>query len=189
MALSVLARRRVLAVDMTRALRAVVVTDSDETIPGSTFEAFFGDHADRLFGALCLLTRNRSEAEEVAQDAFLAVWERWDRVEHMDDPAGYLYRVAMNTARKRFRRAALAARVRVTPRGGDDSIDAADDRTTVGAALRALTPRQRLAIVLTDLLDLTADDAGSVMGVRPSTVRALAAQGRAAMRTTIGDTT
>jgi len=157
-------------------------------VTAAGFETFFAEHADGLFGALCLVTRNRAEAEEVAQDAFLVVWERWDRVARMDEPAGYLYRVAMNTARKRFRRATIAARLRVTRRDAADPIDAADDRTTVGAALRALTPRQRLAVVLTELLDLSSRDAGAVMGVRESTVRALAAQGRAAMRSTIGGT-
>ena len=38
------------------------------------------------------------------QDAFLSVWERWDRVGEMDDPLGYLYRTAMNLFRKRYRR-------------------------------------------------------------------------------------
>jgi hypothetical protein len=41
-----------------------------------------------LFGALCLITRDRYEAEDVMQEAFLKVWERWDRVGVMDDPTG-----------------------------------------------------------------------------------------------------
>jgi RNA polymerase sigma factor (sigma-70 family) len=173
---------------MTRALRVVAPAESEVAVSAAGFDAFFAEHADGLFGALCLVTRNRAEAEEVAQDAFLAVWERWDRVARMDEPAGYLYRVAMNTARKRFRRATIAARLRVARRDEADPIDAVDDRTTVGAALRALTPRQRLAVVLTELLDLSSRDAAAVMRVRESTVRALAAQGRAAMRSTIGGT-
>ena len=44
------------------------------------------------------------------QDAFLTVWERWDRVGGMDDPVGYLYRTAMNLFRKRYRRAMLSVR-------------------------------------------------------------------------------
>ena len=44
------------------------------------------------------------------QDAFLALWERWDRVGAMEDPTGYLYRTSMNVFRKRGRRAALVAR-------------------------------------------------------------------------------
>src|SRR5438874_8789087 len=44
------------------------------------FESFFLAHHLRLFRALWLMTRNRHEAEEIMQDAFLRVWERWERV-------------------------------------------------------------------------------------------------------------
>ena len=43
------------------------------------FDLFFERERARLFQSLCLVTRNRFEAEELAQDAFLAVYERWDR--------------------------------------------------------------------------------------------------------------
>ena len=42
-----------------------------------TFDEFFEDHRNRLFGVMCLVTGNRSEAEEITQEAFLKVWERW----------------------------------------------------------------------------------------------------------------
>ena len=50
--------------------------------PGAvaSFEEFFEVERDRVFGMLELMTGDRSEAEEIAQDAFVAVWERWDRV-------------------------------------------------------------------------------------------------------------
>lgn len=40
------------------------------------------------------------------QDAFVRVWERWDRVQQMDDRVGYVYRIAMNGFRTAYRRAA-----------------------------------------------------------------------------------
>lgn len=53
------------------------------------FEAFFDREKERLFQALCLVIRNRFEADELAQDAFLSVYERWDRVAKMDEPATF----------------------------------------------------------------------------------------------------
>jgi RNA polymerase sigma-70 factor (ECF subfamily) len=173
---------------MTRGLRTAKA-EEDTTADASGFEAFFALHADRLFGSLCLILRNRAEAEEVAQEAFLIAWERWPRVATLDDPVGYLFRTGMNLARKRIRRGSIASRLLVGRAAAPDAIDVSDDRTTVDAALSALTPRQRLAIVLTELLDLPARDAASVMGVKASTVRALATQGRAVMRARIGETT
>src|SRR5207249_2647958 len=76
----------------------------------ANFEAFFEAEHLRMFRALWLLTRSRHEAEELMQDAFLKVWERWDRVSGLSDPEGYLYRTAMNLFRSRLRRAAVALR-------------------------------------------------------------------------------
>ena len=48
--------------------------------PTVQFEAFFEAEKDQLYLALCLVTRNRHEAEDLTQDAFLRVLERWNRV-------------------------------------------------------------------------------------------------------------
>ena len=45
-----------------------------------SFEAFFDAEARALFRRLCAVTGNSAEAEEIMQDAFLALWERWDRI-------------------------------------------------------------------------------------------------------------
>jgi hypothetical protein len=70
---------------MTRMREAVEVGTG--VIPSANaapdFEAFFLDHYEDMFGALWLVTRSRDEAQEIAQDAFLKVWERWDRVREM----------------------------------------------------------------------------------------------------------
>ena len=34
------------------------------------------------------MTGNRHDAEELMQDAFLRLWERWDRIEAIEDPTG-----------------------------------------------------------------------------------------------------
>ena len=44
------------------------------------------------------------------QEAFVRIWERWDKVGRLEEPTGYLYRAAMNIVRSRYRRASLALR-------------------------------------------------------------------------------
>ena len=87
---------------------------SDESLvthgSATSFEEFFDAERARLFGALSVMTGNRHEAEEIMQDAFLRLWERWERVSAMDEPVGFLYRTAMNLYRKRLRRGAVAVR-------------------------------------------------------------------------------
>ena len=83
----------------------------------TAFEDLVEAESTRLYGALCLIARDRFEAEDVMQEAFLKVWELWDRVRVMEDPTGYLYRTALNLYRKRLRRASLAVRraIRLAP--------------------------------------------------------------------------
>lgn len=139
------------------------------------------------FHALVLITGDRHEAEEIAQDSFLVLWERWGRVAAMENPAGYLYRTAMNVFRRRRRRAALAVRRAVGLVHAEDAFAAADARQVVGRALRGLSRRQRAALVLTDLLGFSSEEAGQALGIKPVTVRVLASQGRAAMKQSLGE--
>jgi DNA-directed RNA polymerase specialized sigma24 family protein len=62
-----------------------------------------------------------------------------------------------------------------------------DDRDAIVRALGRLTPAQRAALVLMDLVGFTSEEAGRALGVRPSTVRVLAARGRSMFRQRIGD--
>jgi RNA polymerase sigma-70 factor, ECF subfamily len=117
------------------------------------------------------------------------VWERWERVRILDDPTGYLYRTAMNQYRKRLRRATVAIRHAVGLRPSRDQLAEVESRDTVLRALASLSPRQRMGLVLTDLLDYSSEDAGQLMGVTATTVRVLASQGRAALRRSMGGDT
>ena len=51
-----------------------------------SFEDFYEATYRRLYTALCLVTGNRHEAEDIMQETFLRVFERWDRVSGVDDP-------------------------------------------------------------------------------------------------------
>ena len=148
----------------------------------AAFEEFFRGQTQSLYAHLCLITGNRAEAEELAQDAFLKVWERWDRVAVMEEPVGYLYRTAMNLFRKRYRRAMLAIRKTVSEDLRRDEFAVVEDRSIVASAMVELTPRQRAALVLTELLGFSSEEAGRMLGVTAGTVRALASHGRAAMK-------
>lgn len=155
---------------------------TDRAMGPPVFEDFFQAQRDRLFRTLCLITGSRDEAEDLAQEAFVRVLERWDSVREIEDPAGYLHRTAMNAFRSRLRRAATAARRAVGFGPPDDVYRHVDDRVVALDALARLSRRQRAALVLTDLMGYTAEEAGSILGVRGSTVRALHFQARSALR-------
>ena len=152
-----------------------------------SFEDFFHDEHARLFRALCMVTGSRVEAEEIMQDTFLRLWERWDRVARLEDPRGYLYRSAMNVFRSRYRSAMRAFRRLVPAAPRDDAFAAIEDRDVVVRALRTLIPQQRAAVVLTALLGYSSEEAGEMLGLRASTVRALSTRAREAMRRSVGE--
>ena len=174
---------------MDEPLRLVAGSSGEETRAASeplSFELFFESEARTLFRRLCAVTGNAAEAEEIMQDAFLALWERWDRVARMDDPTGYLYRTAMNVFRKRARRAVLAVRRAIAPAPDPAPFSQIDEQQDLVMALAGLTPRQRAALVLTDVLDYSSEEAGRALGIRPGTVRGLASRARDALRSEMG---
>jgi len=150
------------------------------------FEVFFDREKARLFRALCLVTRNRFEAEELTQDAFLSVYERWDRVGAMDDPSGYLYRTAMNAFRSWRRRSALAAKRTIGLMRADDAIAMIDEQDAVVRSLQPLSARQRAAVVLIDLLGYSSEEAGRMLGIRASTVRTYAERAHRDLKARMG---
>jgi len=128
------------------------------------FDTFFEEEHERLFKALYFVTGNRHDAEELMQDAF----------------------VSLNGLRMRRRRAAMAVRKVVPiPERRDAFLDA-EMRADVRQLLLEVSPRQRAALLLVDLLGYPSEQAARILRVRPSTVRALASKGRKALRATEG---
>jgi len=166
--------------------------EGDVAYPSATvelppdFALFFAEEHDALFKALYFVTGNESDAAELMQEAFLTLWERWDRIDRIQDPTAYLFRVALNGFRMRARAARRAARRVVPVAESYDPFDEVDLREDVRLMLRSLAPRQRAALVLLDLYGYGSEEAAAIMRIRPSTVRALATQGRAVLRTAGG---
>jgi len=146
-----------------------------------SFEEFFERHRRDVFAALVLVTRDRHEAEEVAQEAFVRIWQRWDRVDTIEDLTAYAFATAMNVWRSRLRRAEVALRrvIHTIPSDEMANIDAED---SVVRALGHLTPRQRAVVILTDLLGWTSEEAGRALRIRASTVRVLSSRAHERLR-------
>lgn len=170
---------------------AVVGSPAERVGPGqahvkaeavSSFEEFFDAERIRLFKALFAITGSRQEAEDISQEAFLRLWERWEDVATMDEPAGYLHRTAINVFRDRRRRFVLGMKraTRLSP--APDEYEAIEARSVAAAILGTLTPRQRTAVVLTEGLGYSAEEAGAILGIKGSTVRALLFQARTSLR-------
>jgi RNA polymerase sigma-70 factor, ECF subfamily len=169
-----------------RAEREVVPFPIERVDAWARFDTFVEEEHERVYKALYFVTGSREDAEDLAQEAFMKLWERWDSINEIEDPTGYLFRVALNGFRMRRRRAAMAIRRHAPlPEARDEFVEA-EMRADVRRLLLGLTPRQRAALLLVDLLGYPSEQAASILGVRASTVRALASQGRRALRATEG---
>ena len=149
----------------------------------SGFEELTCRHYNEVARVAFLLTGDRQEALDVAQETFARAYERWGSVSTMDNQVGWLIRVATNLSLSHRRRIRRTVRQFPTPRAVDDS----PSDPSLGRALSELTPAQRAALVLRFYLDLSIAETAEVLGNRPGTIRALTAQGTARLRSRLGD--
>jgi RNA polymerase sigma factor (sigma-70 family) len=151
-----------------------------------SFEDFFITEHERLFKALYMLTGNREEADDLAQEALLHAYERWDRVGAMDSPAGYVYRTALNMHRNRLRGLLVRARRVFAAVPEEDLSVALSASHDVRIAVAQLPRGQREALVLVDWLGLGSEEAGQVLGIEASSIRVRLHRAHATLRELLG---
>jgi len=146
------------------------------------------DALERLYAATCprlvsLLTAvggNRADAEEVAQEAFVSLVERWSTVRDYDDPEGWVRHVAVRRLISRKRRQAVA-RLGLDRLAGRTQVAApgpTGERVDVARALGTLPVAQRAVVVLHHGLDLPVEEVGRTLGVPTGTVKSRLARAR-----------
>jgi RNA polymerase sigma factor (sigma-70 family) len=163
------------------------VSPVPEVAEAAAFEEFFLAEHERLFQALYLLTGDVQEADDLAQEALLRAYERWDRVGSMDSPAGYVYRTAMNLHRSRLRALVVRAHRVFAAVPADDLSGTVATSHDVQRALAQLPRGQQEALILIEWLGLASEEAGRVLGIDASSVRGRLHRGRASLRELLGE--
>jgi RNA polymerase sigma-70 factor (sigma-E family) len=135
-----------------------------------------------------LLTRDLGLAEEIVQDCFVALHQRWRRLRDPEAGTAYLRRCVVNGSRSALRRRGVAERFALRtgerePAPSAESLAlAAGTHADVLAAVRTLPARQREALVLRYYLDLSEMQTAEVMGVSTGAVKSHTARALAALR-------
>jgi len=135
-------------------------------VTATTFEDLYAlEYRPMVRLAFVLLGRD-GPAEEVVQDGFARVFERWGSLQ---TPGAYLRTCVVNGSRDVLRRQRMALWKRPDP-GPLFAELGADDLTD---ALAALPPRRRAAVVLRYYGDLSEAEIAATLGVRPGTVKSM----------------
>ncbi len=176
--------------DVTASLAAVEVTlDADTAL-----EQLYAAHWRRLVRLAVLLLRDQGAAEEVVQDAFVAMHARWRSLRDPDKALAYLRQTVVNRSRSALRHRGVVERyvARQSPATAladpaDTPALAGDRRTAVLDALRALPTRQREVLALRHYLELSEAEIADTLGISRGSVKAHASRGSATLRELLAD--
>jgi RNA polymerase sigma-70 factor (sigma-E family) len=151
-------------------------------------EQLYAAHWARLVRLSVLLVRDTGTAEEVVQDAFVAVHARWGKLREPEKALAYLRQAVVNRSRSALRHRAVVLRhaereADPSPApGADEASLAVERRGAVLDAMRALPPRQREVLALRYYLELSEAEIADTLGIARGSVKAHASRGSAALR-------
>jgi RNA polymerase sigma-70 factor (sigma-E family) len=160
--------------------------DADEAVV-----QLYTAHYRSLVRLASLLVRHSGEAEEIVQDAFVAMHGKWRRLREPERAAGYLRTTVVNKARSAQRRHVVADKH--APRSLPDVASAeqqamaGETRSSVVAALNRLPQRQREVLVLRYYLDLSEADIATTLGISRGSVKSHTSRAMSAIRSTLED--
>jgi RNA polymerase sigma-70 factor, ECF subfamily len=138
-----------------------------------TLEALYRAEAQRLWRSLVGYTGSRDIADEAVAEAFARALHQPGSIR---DPRAWIWRVA-------FRIAAAELRRRPTPEGPELAVaEPSADGADLVAALRRLSDRQRLALVMHDYADRPASEISAILGCSTATVYVHLSRGRRRLR-------
>jgi RNA polymerase sigma-70 factor (sigma-E family) len=151
--------------------------------PGREVTALYEAHALSLIRLAYVMLGDRPAAEDVVQEAFLVLYQRWSTLRDTASAPGYLRTSVLNGCRM-----VLRSSGRITRIASELPWESAEATALVGEeyrhllrGIRALPPRQREALVLRYYLDLSEEETARSMGVRRGTVKSATSRALAAL--------
>jgi RNA polymerase sigma-70 factor (sigma-E family) len=146
-------------------------------------------HYRALVRLAAMLVRDTPTAEEVVQDAFVAMHGGWQRLRETEKALAYLRQAVVNKSRSVLRhRQVVEKNLQTAPPDMPSAEHGAFvllERSAVVAALRDLPDRQREAIVLRYYADLSEAEIAAAMGISRGAVKSHTARGMSALRTAL----
>ncbi|MEU8182520.1 SigE family RNA polymerase sigma factor [Micromonospora sp. NPDC049044] len=156
--------------------------------PELVFDDFYHAHFRGLVVQLTAYTGDLGQAQDLVQEAFCRAYARWDRIAGYEDPLAWVRKVAWNLGHNRWRRLRTAQSWLLRQREAHVA-GPSPDRVALDVALATLPPKQRRAVVLHYLADLSVAEIAAEEQVAEGTVKSWLHRGRTALATQLRDTT
>lgn len=164
--------------------------DADEAL-----ELLYAAHWRRLVRLAVLLVRDQGTAEEVVQDAFVAVHSRWRSLREPENAVAYLRQSVVNKSRSVLRHRGVVsryveretARAATTAPPADDGVLDHERRERILTALTELPRRQREVLALRYYEELSEAEIAAALGISRGAVKSHASRGAAALRQALAD--
>jgi RNA polymerase sigma-70 factor (sigma-E family) len=156
-------------------------------------ELLYSEHYRALVRLAAFLVRDTATAEEVVQDSFVAMHGAWHRLRDTDMALAYLRQSVVNRSRSVLRHRTVVNRSTLAPPPDMPSAEHGAilqmERSSIVAALRELTGRQREALVLRYYGDLSEAEIAAVMGISRGAVKSHTARALVALRAVLQGST
>ena len=153
-----------------------------------TFDSFYQREYRSVVGLAYVLSGSRYQAEELAQEAFIAAHRKWETVGRYEKPGGWVRRVVANMSvslyRRTVREAAAIGRLKLLRHDPLPALDAEDDE--FWKAVRSLPKRQAQVLALRYLEDRSVTEIAEILGCAEATVRVHDHKGRQALAKRLG---
>jgi len=175
--------------------RGAAVTVRDPAAANAFLETLFSKHHSEIYAYLVRMVRDPELAADLTQDAFIKAYRAQDSLEKPENARAWLYQIAHRVALDELRRRKI---IRFLPwtgesRGAAPSAEhlAMEPRLTgeLARALQRIPERQRAALILAEVHDLTGLELASVLGVSHVAARALLTRARESLRQALADET
>jgi RNA polymerase sigma-70 factor (sigma-E family) len=158
--------------------------DADEALT-----ALYAAQYRQLVRLATFLLHDQGAAEEIVQDAFVAMHSSWRRLRDPEKAEAYLRQAVVNRSRSGLRHRKVEAKYAPKPAPDAPSAEygamGALERRTVIDALRSLPQRQREVLVLRYYADLSEAQIAGTLGISQGAVKSHASRGMAALRSTL----
>lgn len=136
------------------------------------FDSFYRIEFEAVAGLAYALSGSRLASEDLAQEAFLAAYRRWDEIGRYDNPGAWVRRVVANRSVSVIRRCVVETKALPKILRSDELLpELSSESSEVWREVRRLPRRQAQVVALYYLEHLALDEVGGILDLSVETVR------------------